>query len=65
MQMEYTPEACPSSPAAQEACPLSGGGTGPLHHSVFCPNCSARLAEHRCKLICRDCGYYLSCADFY
>jgi hypothetical protein len=35
------------------------------HHSVFCPNCSCRLAESRCKLVCRTCGYFLSCADFY
>jgi hypothetical protein len=35
------------------------------HHSVFCPTCSSRLQESRCKLICRTCGYFLSCADFY
>jgi hypothetical protein len=35
------------------------------HHSVFCPTCSSRLAESRCKLVCRVCGYFLSCADFY
>jgi hypothetical protein len=35
------------------------------HHSVFCPTCSSRLAESRCKLVCRMCGYFLSCADFY
>ncbi|MBT9332509.1 hypothetical protein [Paracidobacterium acidisoli] len=35
------------------------------HHSVWCPNCSSRLDGHRCKLICRSCGYYLSCADYY
>ena len=35
------------------------------HHSVFCPTCSSRLQESRCKLICRNCGYFLSCADFY
>jgi hypothetical protein len=34
------------------------------HHSVFCPTCSSRLPESRCKLICRTCGYFLSCADF-
>jgi hypothetical protein len=35
------------------------------HHSVFCPTCSSRLTESRCKLVCRTCGYFLSCADFY
>jgi rubrerythrin len=35
------------------------------HHSRFCPTCSSRLEDSRCKLICRTCGYFLSCADFY
>jgi hypothetical protein len=30
-----------------------------------CPVCSAHLEEHRCKLLCRTCGYFLSCSDFY
>jgi hypothetical protein len=38
---------------------------GGEHHSVFCPTCSSRLMEKRCKLVCRMCGYFLSCADFY
>jgi hypothetical protein len=37
----------------------------PEHHSVYCPNCSHRLTGHRCKLVCQQCGYYLSCADYY
>jgi hypothetical protein len=37
----------------------------PEHHSRFCPTCSSRLEDSRCKLICRTCGYFLSCADFY
>jgi hypothetical protein len=32
---------------------------------LFCPNCSTRLTEKKCKLICEQCGYYLSCADYY
>jgi hypothetical protein len=35
------------------------------HHSVYCPNCSSRLFSRRCKLMCGNCGYYLSCADYY
>jgi hypothetical protein len=31
----------------------------------YCPRCSARLAARSCKLICSDCGYYMSCSDFY
>ena len=31
----------------------------------FCPRCSSRLAEIKCKLLCETCGYYMSCADYY
>jgi hypothetical protein len=30
-----------------------------------CPNCSARLVESRCKLLCPRCHYYMSCSDYY
>jgi len=35
------------------------------HHCQLCPTCSHRLIGHRCKLVCTNCGYYLSCADYY
>lgn len=30
-----------------------------------CANCGSAMEERKCKLICRGCGYFLSCADYY
>jgi len=32
---------------------------------LYCPVCSRRLSERKCKLLCERCGYYMSCADYY
>jgi hypothetical protein len=51
----------PAIKATPAQCPLDTDE----HHSVYCPTCSSRLEDSRCKLVCRTCGYFLSCADFY
>ena len=46
---------------------LGGDGAGgkAVDPAQYCPNCSAKLRESRCKLKCPQCGFYLSCSDFY
>jgi NAD-dependent DNA ligase len=43
--------------------------TAPRHEDqepmLYCPVCSVRLAQRKCKLFCEKCGYYMSCADYY
>ncbi|HTD56935.1 MAG TPA: hypothetical protein VK670_16210 [Silvibacterium sp.] len=54
-----------SSSAHKLPVPAEREAMEPEHYSVYCPNCSERLWGDRCKLVCRRCGYYLSCADYY
>jgi hypothetical protein len=37
----------------------------PEHPCQVCPTCGCRLREQRCKLVCTQCGYFMSCADYY
>jgi hypothetical protein len=58
---EFAPEFAMNFPhrdAMAEAAPAE-------HHCQICPTCYHRLTSHRCKLVCVQCGYYLSCADYY
>jgi ribosomal protein S27AE len=43
----------------------AGGASVVEHHSQLCPTCGHQLSGHHCKLICTQCGYYMSCADYY
>jgi len=57
-------------PIMLEHCQPSEGNTREKsRHTVnavqFCPNCSTLLHNNHCKLVCPECGFYLSCADFY
>jgi predicted RNA-binding Zn-ribbon protein involved in translation (DUF1610 family) len=29
----------------------------------FCDRCGARMIEHDCKIICRNCGHRFDCSD--
>jgi hypothetical protein len=49
---------------AQEE-PTRSGEVSIDHHCQICPTCGHRLTGHHCKLVCTQCGYYLSCADYY
>jgi hypothetical protein len=37
----------------------------PEQAMCYCPVCSQRLLSQRCKLVCEQCGYFMSCADYY
>ncbi len=38
--------------------------SAPESVSSYCPVCSQKLEARKCKLLCRTCGYYMSCSDY-
>lgn len=51
----------PATPADSEA---AQPPAAPEFANQFCPVCSTRLESHRCKMVCRHCGYFMSCSEF-
>ncbi len=45
--------------------PAEARRQAPDEPMLYCPVCSTRLIELKCKLVCGQCGYYMSCSDYY
>ena len=56
---------CLDAPAQTEPRAPASGSYVENEPMLYCPVCSRRLAEIKCKLLCEQCGYYMSCADYY
>jgi hypothetical protein len=65
LNADFGPEISPAAACALEAEQPVDVSRPVEHHCQLCPTCSHRLTGHRCKLVCTNCGYYLSCADYY
>ncbi|MBZ5532440.1 MAG: hypothetical protein LAO20_13500 [Acidobacteriia bacterium] len=39
--------------------------TAPADAGAYCPTCGSKMKESRCKLVCKTCGFFLGCSDFY
>jgi hypothetical protein len=62
MQAELVPLTS-EPPPMRQASVSSDADPGDLMRT--CANCGAAMEERKCKLICRGCGYFLSCSDYY
>ena len=50
---------------SEHECGTDGTAEFEKEPMLYCPVCSTRLVSLKCKLVCENCGYYTSCADYY
>ena len=46
------------------AAPIAQDDVDPGLVMTCCANCGAQMIDRKCKMIC-ECGYFLSCSDYY
>lgn len=63
MALRQVVELTKTSPPAASSVHPKPSAPGELMR--VCANCGAAMEERKCKLICRGCGYFLSCSDYY
>lgn len=56
-------------PASDECAPIAAATSAladldPGLVMTCCANCGAQMIDRKCKMIC-ECGYFLSCSDYY
>jgi hypothetical protein len=56
---KHIPDSPPRAPVTEEI------RANPGELMRICANCGSRMEERKCKLLCRGCGYFLSCSDYY
>ena len=54
-----------AAPVREDTAPTVPKQPDPDRLMRTCLNCGAEMEERKCKLICRGCGYFLSCSDYY
>jgi hypothetical protein len=61
-QPPHLPTSDESAPAAVAPAPSNEFDPGLV--MTCCANCGKQMIDRKCKMIC-ECGYFLSCSDYY
>jgi hypothetical protein len=58
------PAPAPTSDESATVAPSAPVEIDPGLVMTCCANCGAQMIDRKCKMIC-ECGYFLSCSDYY